>query len=330
MPGWTSRDVPDRRHGQCGPCRQWRGGAVVLGLVVVLAAAVTADDEAAATAKPPVGSEGKNAAAKIQDGQHDAVYYAINAGGSELTGHGGILYGGDLDDAMQASGGLTAHVPIPIARAQPDDLLLYQTERYGLETFSYEFATPPSGRYTLVLRFAEVAFDEAGKKVFNIVLNEKHTIVRDLDIYGRVGHGTAHDEYVPFIIKESSTLKFRRKTSKVADTIKLEFAKGQHDNPKICAFAIIKGTLADAQRLIPSNNPDPGTKSDVVEGKEVGVPGGPDDGEGGGGADGAEAKKLPRKKRADVQEEDRNPLPFWTLVLAAAVIAGITAFEWLF
>ena len=46
----------------------------------------------------------------------------------------------------------------------------------------------------------------------------------------------------------------------VADTIKLEFAKGQHDNPKICAFAILRGTLADAQSLIPSNNPDAGTK----------------------------------------------------------------------
>ena len=81
------------------------------------------------------------------------------------------------------------------------------------------------------------------------------------------------------------------------------------------------------------------TNAADIESKEVGVPGGLDDGEGGsggadGGADGAEANpKQPRKgakKRADVQEDDRNPLPFWTMALAAAVIAGITAFERLF
>ena len=34
----------------------------------------------------------------------------------------------------------------------------------------------------------------AGKKVFNVVLNEKHTIVRDLDIYGRVGYAESYAE----------------------------------------------------------------------------------------------------------------------------------------
>ena len=58
-----------------------------------------------------------------------------------------------------------------------------------------------SSRYTLVLKFAEVAFHEEGSKIFNVVLNNKHTVIRDLDIYAKVGHAVAHDEYISFIVK---------------------------------------------------------------------------------------------------------------------------------
>ena len=61
-------------------------------------------------------------------------------------------------------------------------------------------------RYTLVLKFAEVAFHEEGSKIFNVVLNGKHTVVRDLDIYSKVGHAVAHDEYISFVVK-GDTLK---------------------------------------------------------------------------------------------------------------------------
>lgn len=46
-----------------------------------------------------------------------------------------------------------------------------------------------------------MAFREPNKKIFNVILNEKHTVVRDLDIFSRVGHAAAHDEYVSFTIK---------------------------------------------------------------------------------------------------------------------------------
>lgn len=34
--------------------------------------------------------------------------------------------------------------------------------------------------------------------MFDVVLNEEHTVVADLDIFGKVDKGVAHDEYVEF------------------------------------------------------------------------------------------------------------------------------------
>ena len=51
-----------------------------------------------------------------------------------------------------------------------------------------------------VLKFSEVYFNAPGQKVFDVVLNNDHSIVSDLDIYSRVGHGVAHDEVIPFTI----------------------------------------------------------------------------------------------------------------------------------
>ena len=83
-------------------------------------------------------------------------------------------------------------------------------------------------------------------------MNEKHVVIRDLDIFRKVGHATAHDEYIPLLVKDrSTTLKHKKKTSKLGSTFKIEFMKGPHDNPKVCAFVIVKGSLSDAEKLVP-------------------------------------------------------------------------------
>ena len=62
-------------------------------------------------------------------------------------------------------------------------------------------------------------------KVFDVVLNGEHTVVSELDIYGRVGRGTAHDEVVPFSIK-NGRLKVSGEQSQVEGRkISLEFVK---------------------------------------------------------------------------------------------------------
>ena len=40
-------------------------------------------------------------------------------------------------------------------------------------------------------------------QVFDVVLNTEHHVVEGLDIFARVGRGSAHDEYVPFSIKNN-------------------------------------------------------------------------------------------------------------------------------
>lgn len=53
-----------------------------------------------------------------------------------------------------------------------------------------------------VLKFSEVYFSNAGAKVFDVVLNNDHSIVSDLDIYAMVGKGVAYDEVIPFSITD--------------------------------------------------------------------------------------------------------------------------------
>ena len=38
-------------------------------------------------------------------------------------------------------------------------------------------------------------------QVFDVLLNKDHVIVDQLDIYNKVGRGVAHDEVIPFSVK---------------------------------------------------------------------------------------------------------------------------------
>lgn len=54
---------------------------------------------------------------------------------------------------------------LPILRSNPEDQILYQTERYNEETFGYEVPIREEGDYVLVLKFAEVYFAQSQQKV---------------------------------------------------------------------------------------------------------------------------------------------------------------------
>jgi hypothetical protein len=121
----------------------------------------------------------------------DRVIAAINCGGQSYVDENGITYEKDnYFDAGQASD-YGMNYDIANAKDEP----LYQTERWHSDSFIYSIPLRSSGKFVVILKFSEVYFNEAGEKIFDIALGKK-VVVKDLDIFGRVGKASAHDEYL--------------------------------------------------------------------------------------------------------------------------------------
>lgn len=112
--------------------------------------------------------------------------------------------------------------------------------RYSTKSFSYTLPLHGEGKYLLVLKFCEVFFEEANKKVFDVILNDIHVAIADLDIFREVGHATAHDEHIPFTVSRSK-LFVKEGVSEVRNgRLKVSFVKNL-DNPKINGIVLVKG-----------------------------------------------------------------------------------------
>ncbi|KAG2470987.1 malectin [Polypterus senegalus] len=178
----------------------------------------------------------------------DRVIWAVNAGGEEHIDSHGIRY---RKDPLEGKVGKASDygMRLPILRSNPEDQILYQTERYNEDTFGYDIPVREEGDYVLVMKYAEVYFAQSQQKVFDVRLNG-HIVVKDLDIFEKVGHSTAHDEIVPFSIKKGK-LSVQGEVSTFNGKLSVEFVKGYYDNPKVCAFYILKGTPDDVPKLQP-------------------------------------------------------------------------------
>lgn len=123
---------------------------------------------------------------------------------------------------------------------------MYQTERWHDKTFTYSIPLKEEGQYVLVLKFSEVYFNEVNEKVFDVALG-KEIILKDIDIFARVGKAQAHDEYISFELQNNRVLVNRKEITGAYDVssklLKLRFIKGLKDNPKINAILLIKGDI---------------------------------------------------------------------------------------
>ncbi|VDM33298.1 unnamed protein product [Hydatigera taeniaeformis] len=174
--------------------------------------------------------------------------FAVNCGGDEHIDSNGVLYFADFNDRGIASGhGLN----LVMHRAPESDAVLYQTERYDTSSFFYEFPIPADGKYVLHLKFSEVWFQYPNGKVFSVELNGLR-IIRDLDIFRKVGFSVAHDENIPLTIKDGSILVGDASAKLSNDgKLRITFVKGNHDNPKVNAIALFKNTIEDIPKLPP-------------------------------------------------------------------------------
>lgn len=150
------------------------------------------------------------------------IVFAVNAGGDAVIDSHGIRYRRDTSGVGVAS---DYGKSLDIKRVPASDKILYQTERYSQESFGYNIPMPAdsNGDYVLWLKFSEVWFNAPGQKVFDVALNGE-IVIKELDIFARAGRGIAHDEVVPFKIKNRELIVAGQKLP-FENEILVEFVK---------------------------------------------------------------------------------------------------------
>ena len=107
----------------------------------------------------------------------------INVGGSALTDVSGIDWRADTGYA----GGTLSSTAATIRDTSVQTV--YRAARTG--TFNYTFAVP-NGKYTVILKFAELVYTASGKRAFNAYVNGA-AVLSNFDIYATAGPLTAID-----------------------------------------------------------------------------------------------------------------------------------------
>ena len=154
--------------------------------------------------------------------------YYLNSGGGSYTDGQGQVYGVD----QNFSGGNVWAVSNAIDGTVDD--LLYQSERWG----EFSYAIPlANGNYTVVLKFAEIYFEAAGERVFDVWM-EGQKVIANLDIYSQVGKNRAYDVVLPVGV--------------VDGVLNIQFSKIV-DDPKLSAI-VVKGGGAKPQNQAPTAN----------------------------------------------------------------------------
>jgi len=110
----------------------------------------------------------------------------VNAGGGEFTAPNGDKF---LADVNYYGTSKTGSFPLNIRETNKG--AIYQTERWG-SNFSYRFKVP-NGTYDIALHFAEIYWEEAGKRVFDVSVEGKE-LIGDMDIYKEVGKSEAIEQ----------------------------------------------------------------------------------------------------------------------------------------
>ncbi len=109
----------------------------------------------------------------------------IYTGVSNYTDSSNNTWVPDVNSSVTISAGSSvSHPSPPPTITNTSDPTLYQSERYG--TFSYTFSNLPAGYYTVTLLFAEIIYNVAGKRLFDVSINGEQ-VLTDFDIFADAG-----------------------------------------------------------------------------------------------------------------------------------------------
>ena len=129
---------------------------------------------------------------------------------------------------------------------------IFQTERWSDSDFSYSLPVQGEGKYVLILKFSEVYFNSPNEKVFNVAIGQE-TILKEVDIFAKIGKISALNEYVELEVKNGKLFYKGRAIDEngwdaSTKTMKLKFVKLEKDNPKINGIVLVKGGIEDTDK----------------------------------------------------------------------------------
>jgi len=112
--------------------------------------------------------------------------------------------------------------------------------------FSYDVPITQPGKYVIILKFTELYFKQARKRVFNIKFGDSK-VGNEIDIYAEVGKIAAFDEYIEFEYKDGQIYYENRVCPSAFRNGKLRvvFEKIGMDNPKVDVIVLFQGDLSE-------------------------------------------------------------------------------------
>ncbi len=146
---------------------------------------------------------------------------AINAGGAAQGSFAADAYysGGSVSSTTDAINTSSVSGTAPEA--------VYQSERYG--AFSYTIPNLTAGGvYTVYLHFAEIYWNSAGSRQFNVLINGTQ-VLTNFDIFAAAGG------------KDIAVVKSFTATANSSGAIAIQFAAGAADQPKVSGIQVVQG-----------------------------------------------------------------------------------------
>ena len=141
----------------------------------------------------------------------EKVLIAINCGGDQYEDANGVIFEKDnyYNDKNSVASDFGLQYDIELTK----DEELYQTERWANGDLVYTLPANniKQGKYIIILKFSEVYFSAADDKVFDIALGKK-IVVKDLDVFEKVGKAKAHDEYIQIEFKDDGYIYYKVST----------------------------------------------------------------------------------------------------------------------
>lgn len=117
-------------------------------------------------------------------------------------------------------------------------------ERHTYDEMTYSLPVK-QGKVTIILKFAEMYFRNAGERVFNIKLGSK-VVRQDFDVVKEAGSKyAAHEEFIEIDVQKDGVWFEGAKIpgALAGGKLKLSFAKGKADNPIIQAIILYHDSI---------------------------------------------------------------------------------------